>query len=289
MFKFLPVLLFAIVGGVFARGYGDTSYEGHGKSQCVEWCEEHFRHSSKSCIYPASKGKGPCYDCGPNSTNPAKKLCYDGCKDTASDNANCGKCGNSCPSETNCVEGICICTNSKQPQCESTCPDYLSDPANCGQCGNACNADAEKCQAGSCVLNCPDGETQCGSSCVNTNTDPNNCGECGNVCSSGQCENGACVAPGCTGQTCETFTACGPGGTCVCASISDGRGFCVDGNQPCANLADCDTSNNCPSGFADACTNSASQASFEKVSGDTVGRRAGGRIPREAPDVEKKS
>ncbi|KAI1069056.1 hypothetical protein LB507_006376 [Fusarium sp. FIESC RH6] len=336
MFKFLPVLLFAFLGSVFARGYGDPGYKSHDKSPCVEWCDEHFRHPSKSCIFPATKGKGPCYDCGPLSTDPAKKLCYDGCKDTSSDNANCGKCGISCPSETTCVEGICICSNSKQPQCQGTCPDYLSDPANCGECGkackkdiekcqagscvpicsadqtqcgsscvdtnidpnncgrcgNVCNADTEKCQAGSCVLNCQDGETQCGSSCVNTDTDPNNCGGCGNVCSSGQCENGACVSPGCAGQTCDTFTACGPGGTCVCASISDGRGFCVNGDQPCVGLADCTTSDDCSSGFvcaigsccnrnvciqADACTNSASQANFQKASGGTVGRRAGGK------------
>ena len=78
----------------------------------------------------------------------------------------------------------------------------------------------------------------------------------------------------------------------MCASISDGRGFCVNGDQPCDVLADCTTSDDCSSGFvcavgtccnrnvciqADACTNSASQANFQKVSGDTVGRRAGGK------------
>ncbi|KAJ4125323.1 hypothetical protein NW768_008940 [Fusarium equiseti] len=95
MFKFLPVLLFVFVGSVFGRGSGKSDYESYDKSQCVEWCDEHFRYPSKSCIYPAAKGKGPCYDCGPLSTDEDKKLCYGVCKDTSSDNANCGKCGNS--------------------------------------------------------------------------------------------------------------------------------------------------------------------------------------------------
>jgi hypothetical protein len=34
----------------------------------------------------------------------------------------------------------------------------------------------------------------------------------------------------------------------VCASISNGQGFCVDGNTPCAGLAGCGTSADCPLG-----------------------------------------
>jgi hypothetical protein len=289
MFKFLPVLLFAFVGSVFAQGYGNPGYGGNGNSQCAKWCADNFRRPGKTCTSPAAKGKGPCYDCGPRSTNRAKKLCHGVCKDTSSDNANCGKCGKSCPSKTHCVKGTCLCSKSNKPQCKGTCPDYLTDMSNCGKCGRACKKDTEKCQAGSCVPSCSAGKTQCGSSCVDTKTDPKNCGECGNACSSGQCENGACVEPGCTGQTCDTFTACGPGGSCVCASISGGRGFCADGQTPCAGLADCDNSASCPSGYvcavgtccsrnvciqADTCTNTMRPASLQKSSGDTVGRRA---------------
>ncbi|KAM0418441.1 hypothetical protein ACHAPD_004800 [Fusarium lateritium] len=95
MFKFLPVLLFAIVGSVFAENYKNPGYGDYGNNQCAKWCAANFRHSGKTCTAPAAKGKGPCYDCGPKSTNRAKKLCNGVCKDTKSDSANCGKCGKS--------------------------------------------------------------------------------------------------------------------------------------------------------------------------------------------------
>jgi len=67
-------------------------------------------------------------------------------------------------------------------------------------------------------------------------------------CPSRGCANGACSFNSCTGQTCDTFGPCGPGGSCVCASVTDGTGFCVDGNTPCSGLADCGTSADCPLG-----------------------------------------
>jgi len=51
------------------------------------------------------------------------------------------------------------------------------------------------------------------------------------------------------GQTYDTFTACGPGGSCVCASIIGGTGFCSDGQTPCSGHADCTTSDDCPAGL----------------------------------------
>jgi len=56
------------------------------------------------------------------------------------------------------------------------------------------------------------------------------------------------VSETCTGETCETFTACGPGGTCVCASTAEDTGFCVDGSTPCAGLQTCTTSDDCSAG-----------------------------------------
>lgn len=51
--------------------------------------------------------------------------------------------------------------------------------------------------------------------------------------------------PNCAGQTCDTFSACGPGGSCVCASIAGGSGFCADGQTPCAGLATCRDNGDC--------------------------------------------
>ncbi|EXA31570.1 hypothetical protein FOVG_17113 [Fusarium oxysporum f. sp. pisi HDV247] len=83
MFRCLPLLIFAFVGSAFAQG----------NSQCAQWCAANFRNPGEICTSLAAKGKGPCYDCGPLSTNPAEKLCGEVCKDTSSDNANCGGCG----------------------------------------------------------------------------------------------------------------------------------------------------------------------------------------------------
>ena len=62
----------------------------------------------------------------------------------------------------------------------------------------------------------------------------------------------------CAGQTCETFTTCNPGSGCespVCGSLAEGGGICVEGTTPCAGLADCAASDDCPGGlcFVDSC------------------------------------
>jgi hypothetical protein len=68
-------------------------------------------------------------------------------------------------------------------------------------------------------------------------------------CKSGSiCANGVCTASACTGKTCSTYTACGPGGTCVCGTTTAGKGFCVDGETPCQGLADCKEDMDCLGG-----------------------------------------
>jgi len=56
----------------------------------------------------------------------------------------------------------------------------------------------------------------------------------------------------CQGQTCGNFSTCNPGSGCgnpVCATISEGGGVCVEGQTPCAGLADCTTSADCAGGL----------------------------------------
>ncbi|OAR00545.1 hypothetical protein LLEC1_00496 [Akanthomyces lecanii] len=100
-----------------------------------------------------------------------------------------------------------------------------------------------------CECKCADKtKTACGDKCVDTSTDPDNCGSCNFHCPSGACTNGACSFNTCTGSTCGAFGPCGPGGSCICASITGGLGFCVNGNTPCSGLAACGTSADCPLG-----------------------------------------
>lgn len=75
--------------------------------------------------------------------------------------------------------------------------DTDSNRDHCGGCDNACGENA--CEAGSCVLSCPGGQSACDGECVDTSSDVEHCGACGNACFDGQlCAEGACVCPGAT-------------------------------------------------------------------------------------------
>ncbi|KAM7190055.1 phospholipase A2 [Naviculisporaceae sp. PSN 640] len=100
-----------------------------------------------------------------------------------------------------------------------------------------------------CECKCDDPSlTACDDKCVDTKSDPLNCGSCFFNCPSGACTNGACSFKTCAGSRCGAFGSCGPGGSCVCASITNGNGFCVNGETPCDGLASCGTSADCPLG-----------------------------------------
>jgi hypothetical protein len=71
--------------------------------------------------------------------------------DYVNDNANCGRCGNSCSYNQSCTGGFCQCApgyDSCMGQCKST-GDYISDNSNCGRCGNSCGI-GESCVGGMC-------------------------------------------------------------------------------------------------------------------------------------------
>ncbi len=79
-----------------------------------------------------------------NQTCPlGQNLCNGTCTDTSVDSQNCGKCGNICPADSNCIDGVCSspCLPG-QTSCNGNCVDTSSDSQNCGKCGNVCPANA---------------------------------------------------------------------------------------------------------------------------------------------------
>ncbi len=168
------------------------------------------------------------------------------CANNASDNLNCGACGNTCGAGSACASGQCVTScPSGQTMCGSagneTCANLASDNVNCGACGNPCGA-GSACVSGQCVTSsCPAGQTVCGGAgnetCANLASDPLNCGACGNACPTGSaCFGGQCAgvcAPGQSvcGSTCRDLQAdpnnCGACGNICATDLVCSAGKCT--------------------------------------------------------------
>ncbi|MEZ4409655.1 MAG: MXAN_6577-like cysteine-rich protein [Polyangiales bacterium] len=168
-------------------------------------------------------------DTGPTPCGAGQTRCGDVCVDTASNNDNCGSCGNACSAGQTCTAGACASQTdcpAGQTRCGSSCVDTGSDAANCGACGNACPT-GDTCTGGTCMtpVSCPSGQTACGTACVDTSADVANCGSCGNACAAGEaCSSGVCMAS----MSC-------PSGQSLCA------GACIDPQTDVANCGGCGT------------------------------------------------
>jgi len=135
------------------------------------------------------------------------------------------------------------CPNENQLNCGGTCVDYLTDENNCGGCGVHCDTlHGQFCDAGTCVLACPLGQTLCGSECVDLTTDPLNCGACAHACGTNQiCTNSTCITctpplqTACDNQCVNIHTdssncgACGVNCHLLCPST--GQGTCSQGDS----------------------------------------------------------
>ncbi len=183
---------------------------------------------------------------------PGLIACGGTCTRVAADNANCGSCGNVCPSGTGCAVGRCDCL-APMLACDGLCIDPTADAEHCGTCENGCEP-TEICSASECIVMCTaenhrvcvntDAEGTRTQICADLFNDPMNCGTCNTRCGGGStCINGVCACPGggtaCSGTCVDTNTdpnncgaclsSCGPGGTCVggvCATCGPGLELC---------------------------------------------------------------
>lgn len=164
-------------------------------------------------------------------------LCGEFCRDTQSDEGNCGSCGVRCAAGQICSAGLCVSSSVCLPprqMCSGSCIDTSTDSSNCGSCGVRCPL-GTGCVGGVCV--CPAQTTRCGASCVNTQTDRSNCGACGVGCSAGAtCVAGVCTAPP---IDCSSQTSCGACTPIVGCGWCGATGRCIRLTAGCAQPAAC--------------------------------------------------
>jgi hypothetical protein len=181
-----------------ATGCSDVSSDANNCGACDNACNPSATCSAGKCVDTAASCTALNAD---TSTNFS--LCGAACQDLKNDDANCGKCGNACPSGQLCVSSACTSCAAPSKMCGTTCTDVTSDSNNCGACGTACPT-GQSCNAGKCAA-CPTGKLSCPvqvctggrtphgwrgglpncttqTACVDPSSDPSNCGGCGNLC-----------------------------------------------------------------------------------------------------------
>nr|MDQ3037149.1 FG-GAP-like repeat-containing protein [Myxococcota bacterium] len=116
----------------------------------------------------------------------------DGCEvDLGTTLADCGACGNTCPSGQVCSAGMCAAScRPGLSDCSGSCRDLANDPTSCGACGTTCPAGPGAtafCSASTCGIVCAPGRADCNGDpidgCeVDLTSTTSDCGACGAAC-----------------------------------------------------------------------------------------------------------
>jgi len=153
------------------------------------------------------------------SCSHGQVTCGSSCVNTASDAANCGRCGYACPSNAQCKESLCYCNDGygwsdKDQRCEpDTVPTAGQTQGSTGGSGSVWTCENPSLTA------CPDHY------CYDLSNDPSHCGSCDNTCATGQ----DCVSGKCTGGS----------GTSMVTSQSACNGQPVDLQTDNVNCGSC--------------------------------------------------
>ncbi|MDQ7814239.1 MAG: hypothetical protein RDU25_00310 [Patescibacteria group bacterium] len=202
-----------------ASGFELDTTTGACRKPTRDWCGADFLNCAPDQYCKPASMNGP-YG-GYCQSSCGETDCDGVCTSLGYDSANCGACGNECPSDAVCESGQCRPYCKQLGFCDGVCSDLANDWANCGACGKVCPA-WSGCTQGQC--DCPG--SVCNGQCVDTSTDSNNCGGCDAACiGDSECQFGTC--------------ACQNGGI-VCS------GKCTAGPNDPGNCGSC--GHNCPSG-----------------------------------------
>lgn len=160
---------------------------------------EHAAPACKAgaCAIACEKGWGHC------STNPTEQ-----CETRLDTDANCGQCGNVCPTGQSCRAGKCGCAPG-ETLCDGACRNLALDVENCGACNTRCAGaragghGKPACNGGTCTYDCDPLFADCNASPIdgcetNIGANPLHCGACGGACAADQrCWSGACAEKPC--------------------------------------------------------------------------------------------
>ncbi|MDI3283393.1 hypothetical protein [Polyangium sp. 15x6] len=151
--RFVSMLAVLVIGGVAAMDMGCAAADPDDSDINASIADE--------SVGEAEQAVGEGGICSAGGCDPGLNCCPAGffsvCRNLATDENNCGSCGNECDTGQQCINGACECTSSNccpsgQVYCSaapSGCTN-LNEKLHCGACGNRCN-NLEVCVEGECV------------------------------------------------------------------------------------------------------------------------------------------